>query len=197
MSSVIRIQNFFRVVLARTRVRKAKDVHDMEATKKALILHMSHRRAEQLKADHDAAHAQHESGQCPWVEGFDTEHHAFYYYNYDTGDTVWEKPDEYIMAADDLMFRSVIQIQSRYRSRVARRRAEAIKAGKARPVGANLLVEVDRATNLQDRDLIGKSDPLVVVVVRDVDEATMGRKFVEVRYFRLAHSKRLIDYTSY
>lgn len=61
-----------------------------------------------------------------WVAAFDPARQAFYYSNMQTGQVQWEKPAEYVMAADDETMTSVIRIQSLYRSRVARLKAKAM-----------------------------------------------------------------------
>jgi len=55
-----------------------------------------------------------------WVESYDPESHQFYYYDTVTHKTVWEKPEHYVMAADDELMRAVIMMQCAWRARAAR-----------------------------------------------------------------------------
>ena len=55
-----------------------------------------------------------------WIEVYDPSHDAFYYYSSTTGNSRWEKPEEYIMAADDEMMNAVIKIQCLFRARQVR-----------------------------------------------------------------------------
>jgi hypothetical protein len=60
-----------------------------------------------------------------WVECYDPESHHFYYHGNHSGETTWDKPEHYVMAADDLLMSSVIKIQCGFRSREARKLMEA------------------------------------------------------------------------
>jgi len=82
--------------------------------------------ADNIKKVDEAKRAQKEAnekriaaGGHHWVEVYDPASDAFYYYNNDTGDQSWEKPEHYIMAADDFMMSAVIKIQCAYRTKVA------------------------------------------------------------------------------
>ena len=61
-----------------------------------------------------------EEGKLDWVECYDPGSDAFYYTNKVTGDTTWEKPENYIMAADDEMTHAVVKIQCMFRGKIAR-----------------------------------------------------------------------------
>jgi hypothetical protein len=143
------------------RVRKARDVHDLEDTKKALLEHINAARSAKHTAIHEAR------GQCPWVASHDSTHDCFYYYNFETGETTWDKPPNFVMAVDDFIMTTVIKMQSAYRCRAARRRVSAVRAAGegGRPVGTNLQVELINARGLPDKDLRGTSDPMCVLVV--------------------------------
>jgi hypothetical protein len=58
------------------------------------------------------------------VECYDPESHHFYYYGNISGNTTWDKPEHYVMAADDLLMASVIKIQCGFRGREARKLVE-------------------------------------------------------------------------
>ena len=53
----------------------------------------------------DAANA------SPWVEIYDAGEKAYYYWNRDSGETIWEKPEHYRMAAEDNIIKATIMIQ--------------------------------------------------------------------------------------
>ena len=59
-----------------------------------------------------------------WIECYDPSADGFYYYNQVSGETTWDKPKDYVMAADDEMMTSVVKIQCLFRAKMARRRAE-------------------------------------------------------------------------
>ena len=61
-----------------------------------------------------------DAGEEHWVEVYDSEHDAFYYYGSYTGEMTWEKPEHYVMAADDDLMHAVITIQKMWRGKVAR-----------------------------------------------------------------------------
>lgn len=61
-----------------------------------------------------------------WVECYDPASDGFYYHNRQSNEVTWEKPAEYVMAADDDMMRAVVKIQCLFRAKMARRRAEAM-----------------------------------------------------------------------
>jgi hypothetical protein len=121
MHAVIKIQSMWRGKIYR---RKMKDVLEgkvkktkkldpelqkkLDAAKKAHMLS-----AEELKAKV-------EGGEEHWVEVYDSEHDAFYYYGSYTGEMTWEKPEHYVMAAEDDLMIAVIKIQSMWRGKIAR-----------------------------------------------------------------------------
>jgi hypothetical protein len=49
-----------------------------------------------------------------WVEVFDPINQAFYYFDHATGANTWDKPVDYILAADDELMLAAIKIQVRY-----------------------------------------------------------------------------------
>ena len=55
-----------------------------------------------------------------WAEVYDEDHDAFYYYNVETNETTWEKPDDFVMEASDDLLRAALKIQSVFRAKVAR-----------------------------------------------------------------------------
>jgi hypothetical protein len=84
--------------------------------------------------------------ECEWVEAFDPAEGQFYYYSRNTGEYVWEKPENYVMAGDDEEMRAVIKIQCCWRARAARRQVRAQEALK------KTNFEVDAAFNKAKRD---------------------------------------------
>ena len=64
--------------------------------------------------------AQVAQGKDFWVEVYDPSSDAFYYYSSTSGASTWDKPEEYIMAADDELMNAVIKIQCLFRARQAR-----------------------------------------------------------------------------
>ena len=46
-----------------------------------------------------------------WVESYDPATDSFYYHDKASDETIWEKPEHYVMAADDEMMSAVIKIQ--------------------------------------------------------------------------------------
>jgi hypothetical protein len=60
------------------------------------------------------------AGEEHWVEVYDSEREAYYYYGSYTGEMTWDKPEHYVMAADDELMAAVIKIQSTWRGKIAR-----------------------------------------------------------------------------
>jgi hypothetical protein len=60
------------------------------------------------------------AGEEHWVECFDPATDRFYYYGNYSGQVMWEKPEHYVMAADDELMTAVVRIQSAFRARMAR-----------------------------------------------------------------------------
>ena len=65
---------------------------------------------------------QHDNQRHEWVECYDPAAEAFYYFNNFTKEHTWEKPDSYLMAADDDEMRAVICIQCAWRAKISRRK---------------------------------------------------------------------------
>jgi hypothetical protein len=55
-----------------------------------------------------------------WVECYDPATEEFYYWNTETHDVVWEKPDTYLAAADDETMSAVLRIQCLWRAKRAK-----------------------------------------------------------------------------
>jgi hypothetical protein len=55
-----------------------------------------------------------------WVEAYDPAAEEFYYWNTETQEVVWDKPDTYITSADDETMSAVIRIQCLWRTNRAR-----------------------------------------------------------------------------
>ena len=87
-------------------------------------LEMAKQQQLELKKKKDEAVA---AGQEDWVEVYDPNSDAFYYYEIVSGNVVWEKPTSYVMAADNELIAAVIKIQCPYRTRLARHRVKSIK----------------------------------------------------------------------
>jgi hypothetical protein len=56
-----------------------------------------------------------------WVEAYDSNSDAYYYWNSKTNETIWDQPESYVMAADDETMVAAIRIQCLYRSKIARK----------------------------------------------------------------------------
>ena len=56
-----------------------------------------------------------------WVEVYDSDKKMYYYLNTANGTIQWEKPDTYVMEADDELLLTAIRFQSWYRGRLAAR----------------------------------------------------------------------------
>ena len=69
--------------------------------------------AESIKAKRDAAVA---AGEEHWVECYDPVTGCFYYYGNYSGQVMWEKPEHYVMAADDELMTAVVRIQLTFRT---------------------------------------------------------------------------------
>jgi hypothetical protein len=92
--------------------------------------------AKKEQKDKEAALAAHvAAGGSHWVETFDPTENKFYYYDKASHETTWEKPAEYVMAADDEMMHAVVIIQCAWRKRSGRKIVKARKA--AKDAGAN------------------------------------------------------------
>jgi hypothetical protein len=63
-----------------------------------------------------------QGNDCPWVATWDPVHARHYYYHKETKMTSWVRPHDYIMAADDLLMKTVIKIQCVWRGRRERKR---------------------------------------------------------------------------
>ena len=45
-----------------------------------------------------------------WVETYDPRTDSFYYFDHASNETIWEKPEHYVMAADDEMMSAVVSM---------------------------------------------------------------------------------------
>jgi hypothetical protein len=94
--------------------------------------------AKNKQKDKEAALAAHvAAGGNHWIEAFDPTENKFYYYDKNSQETTWEKPAEYVMAADDEMMHAVVVIQCAWRKRSGRKIVKARKA--AKDAGASLV----------------------------------------------------------
>ena len=103
-----------------------------------------------------------EGAEQLWVKQWDPTNVAYYFYNTETGDAVWDQPKEYVEGATCATVESVLKIQCMYRAKMARRRAEAQRLKSLEITGA-LFVDVVRGEFTKDLDWIGKMDPYVAV----------------------------------
>ena len=81
-------------------------------------------RAQELRDDlsfTDHSHMAQFTRSKAWVEVYDSDKKKFYYLNTANGTIQWEKPDTYVMEADDELLLTVIRFQSWYRGRLAAR----------------------------------------------------------------------------
>jgi hypothetical protein len=130
MSAAITIQNAWRTKVARKEVAKRAlegKVGKITKVDPKVAEHM--KKQKELEAQRDAAVA---AGDHHWVESYDPEHEAHYYYCSITHETVWEKPDSYVMAADDELMSAAITIQNAWRTKLAKQEVakRALKGGK-------------------------------------------------------------------
>jgi len=97
------------------------------------------------QAQEQANWAAQEAGGIQWVAVFDASQDRFYYWNHTTNEVIWDKPDNFIEAADDELMRAVIKIQTTYRSKVARRavRERAIESGQYSQEDLDAMFEVE------------------------------------------------------
>ena len=59
-----------------------------------------------------------------WVEGWDPSSGHYYYYNTETHESVWDKPEEFVPGLEDEEMNAVLRIQCAFRAKVARRKVE-------------------------------------------------------------------------
>ena len=86
---------------------------EAERVKLAMVGHeqrVEHQREMDEKLEKARA-ANEEAKHCDWVECYDPAEEKYYYYAHSTGEYVWEKPEQYMMAADDDTMRAAIKIQ--------------------------------------------------------------------------------------
>eukprot|EP00945_MAST-04E_sp_MAST-4E-sp1_P002851 g2851.t1 len=57
-----------------------------------------------------------------WVEIFDPQNEAMYYWNQSSGKVQWEKPEKFILAKDDIFIHSALKIQNAIRAKKARKK---------------------------------------------------------------------------
>ena len=99
----------------RAKMEKIKQLERQRVAEQEALIEKKHKEALAIRERAIAA------GKACWVESFDPDHHACYYYNHETGETTWEKPDFYVVAAEDDEMKAVIRIQCAYRAKLARR----------------------------------------------------------------------------
>jgi hypothetical protein len=115
VAAVIRIQTVFRGRKARRKFKL-----NYQAAKMGSAGSAEHR--EKLK-NHMKKQAEDLSKRTQvWIEVYDPTRQRFYYFDRDTEETTWTKPESYILAADDELMSAVIKIQSLFRMRMAKRR---------------------------------------------------------------------------
>ena len=133
MASIIRIQTMYRKRLAQ---KKFRDLFNKGKVKKKTkktdeeLLNEAQVQIKVAAAKRDIAERL--AGTTDrFVECYDPQADAFYYYNSSTQESTWEKPSTYIAACDDDMMSAVIRIQSVYRIRLAKKKfKEKFREGK-------------------------------------------------------------------
>lgn len=104
---------------------KSKIQKAMQGSKKPLDPEMQAKLDAAKKAQEEAEAARTkavEAGEEHWVEVYDPESHRFYYHGQYSGAIQWDKPEHYVMAADDELMSACIKIQCAYRGKMARRK---------------------------------------------------------------------------
>ena len=83
-----------------------------------------------------------EAGRGHWVSAFDPAQHRFYYRETTTHEVRWDKPEHYVMAADDEEMHAVILVQTAWRMRKARKMlSTAMRAGRLSADGSAALAK--------------------------------------------------------
>ena len=105
MAAVIKIQCVYRS--RRTKRRMGEILAGRGGARGAAKL-----KVEAAIAEHDAAAAASFAAQAEtggvWVEAFDPNSGKMYYFHTGTSENSWEKPDVYVMAADNVMVRVIV-----------------------------------------------------------------------------------------
>lgn len=91
-----------------------------------------------------------------WVEMYDPTHDAFYYYGTFSGDMRWDKPESYVMKAEnDAILRVVVKLQCAFRMTLARKRVFQMKL---------LDAERQRQALVLDQQELLQTEPHVVLL---------------------------------
>ena len=93
-----------------------------------------------------------EAGEEHWVEVYDPNSDAYYYYGAISQQVVWGKPPSYTMAADNELMTAVIKIQCAYRARLARHRMHAVKED---PNALNRIIDINGIAWQKEQDTSG------------------------------------------
>jgi ankyrin repeat protein len=142
MSAVIKMQTIWRRKAAHGKVSfimKQQTQGEKEAMKADVAKHMEEHKAK-MKAQEEAE----EKGVGRWVECYDPEQHAYYYYESNTHEMTWDKPEHYVMAADDELMAAAIKIQCCWRARKARQRQSQMKSKLFKAAGSKASAEAEK-----------------------------------------------------
>ena len=77
----------------------------------------------------DAKKAESKLCTSPWVEVYDPETEAYYYWNRETQEQTWDVPDNFRVASDDATMAAVIKLQCLWRRKQAQKIVDAYLAG--------------------------------------------------------------------
>ena len=66
------------------------------------------------------------ASSSPWVEVYDPENEAYYYWHSETQEVTWEAPEDYRMAADDATMAAAIKLQCVWRTKQAKKKVDGL-----------------------------------------------------------------------
>jgi hypothetical protein len=74
----------------------------------------------------EAKKKQSAASTSPWVEVYDPDNEAYYYWHNETQEVTWEAPSDYRMAADDATMAAAIKLQCLWRARQAQKKVDGL-----------------------------------------------------------------------
>ena len=128
------------VVAKHDSAKVSSKYQQLDASINQVTLNRENRKIEEhfrkLRKSHYSALASFATGQ--WVEVFDPQCQAFYYWNQSSGSVQWNQPDDFIQAKDDVFILSALKIQALFRANRARHKVRQTRglieaAGKTEP----------------------------------------------------------------